>query len=285
MATRNNFGIALRGWRERLSPSDAGLDVGEGRRIDGLRRAELARLAGLSVDYVVRLEQGRARYPSAQVISALARALQLDVAERDHLFRCASLVPPSNGTVSTQVPTRVRRVVDQLGDRPVAVFAADWTLIGWNGLWTVAIGDPGTYGWAERNLVAGMFRSIDGRRPESIAGWPVRSCAGDEAEEAALVADLRVTAAAYPGDPRIAALVERTIDTSPRFAQLWFTGTAGTFVGDRKTIEHPLVGDIEVDLDVLMVPGVDVKIVTYATTPGTSDARKLDALRATSCVA
>ncbi|HEX3789827.1 MAG TPA: helix-turn-helix transcriptional regulator [Pseudonocardiaceae bacterium] len=282
MATTNNFGIALRGWRERLSPRDAGLDPGDSRRVQGLRRAELAGLAGLSVDYVIRLEQGRARYPSAQVISALARALKLDTSERDHLFRCAHIVPPTSGILSHHVPMRVQRLVQRLDDAPVAVFAADWTIISWNAMWTAAIGDPGVYGWHEHNLVAGMFRSVNGRRPASIAAWPVRSRDGDEAEEEALVADLRVTAAAYPTDARLSSLVERTIRASRRFARLWSTGTAGMFVGDRKTIEHPVVGDIDVDLDVLLVPGVDLRIVTYATAAGTADARKLESLRVVS---
>src|SRR3954470_6143170 len=90
----NHFGTAVRGWRERLPPLEGGLETDGNRRVSGLRREELAHLAGVSVDYVVRLEQGRARTPSAQVVTALARALKLDPSERDHLFRCAQLVPP-----------------------------------------------------------------------------------------------------------------------------------------------------------------------------------------------
>ncbi|MFC1400683.1 MULTISPECIES: helix-turn-helix transcriptional regulator [Streptacidiphilus] len=279
MATTNHFGIALRGWRERLSPPD-----GDGRRVQGLRREELARLSGVSVDYVVRLEQGRARNPSAQVVTALARALQLPPAERDHLFRCASLLPPSDGDVPMQVPVRVRQLMLRLEDTPLAVYAADWTLVAWNRMWTALIGDPDSYGWDQRNLVAGMFRSVGPtgagpHRPESIAEWPVRSSAGDAAEEAALVADLRSTAAAYPADRRLAALVERLTRTSPRFAELWSSGTVGAIGGDRKTIEHPRLGDITVDLEVLMVSGSDLRIITYTAEAGTADAEKLERLR------
>ncbi|MGH6655195.1 MAG: helix-turn-helix domain-containing protein [Actinocrinis sp.] len=278
--TTNNFGIAVRGWRERLSPPDGGLEPGRDRRVRGLRREELARLAGLSVDYLVRLEQGRARNPSAQVVAALAAALRLGASERDHLFRCAGLLPPSHGSVPMHVPERVHRLVERLGDTPVAVYAADWTIIGWNAMWTATIGDPAGYGWDERNLVAGMFRSPDGRRPESIAAWPVRSWDGDEAEEQALVADLRVTATAYPADVRLGALIERTMRASARFERLWLTGTAGAFTGDRKTVEHPRVGEINLDLEVLMVPDADLRIVTYTSPPGTIDARTLEVLRA-----
>ncbi|MFI6463564.1 helix-turn-helix transcriptional regulator [Streptomyces sp. NPDC050538] len=280
MATTNHFGIALRGWRERVSPQDSGLEAGGDRRIPGLRREELARLAGLSVDYVVRLEQGRARNPSVQVVTALARALRLEPSEREHLFRCAHLAPPSTGNVSRHVPARVHRLVGQLADNPTAVFAADWTLISWNGMWNEVVGDPRTYGWSELNLVAGMFRSNGGRR-EPIAAWPVRSWAGDEVEEEDLVADLRVTAAAHPHDARLAAFVDRMLHDSPRFARLWSNGTARTNVGDRKTVEHPRVGDIHLDLDIVMAAGTDLRIVTYTAPVGTTDAEKLDALRTT----
>ncbi|WP_329347277.1 helix-turn-helix domain-containing protein [Streptomyces sp. NBC_01261] len=100
--------MTLRGWRERMSPQDSGLEAGGERRIPGLRREELARLAGISVDYLVLLEQGRARNPSAQVVTALARALRLDPSERDHLFRCANLASPSAGTISRRTPMSVR---------------------------------------------------------------------------------------------------------------------------------------------------------------------------------
>lgn len=279
MATTNYFGVALRGWRERLSPLESGLPADGDRRLKGLRREELARLAGLSVDYVVRLEQGRARSPSAQVVAALARALRLNAAERDHLFRCANLLPPATGEVSLRVPARAGRLMDRMAGTPVAIFAADWTLIGWNAMWTAVIGDPETYGWPERNLVCGMFRSVDGRRPEAIAAWPVRDRDGDEAEERALVADLRMTACAYPADTRLAGLIERTVHASPRFARLWSSGTVGALAEDHKIVEHPLVGSLDLDLEVLMLPGTDIRIVTYVPAPGTDAARKLNDLR------
>ncbi|MEP6560499.1 MAG: helix-turn-helix transcriptional regulator, partial [Nakamurella sp.] len=90
-----DLGALIRSWRDRLSPADVGLRTGHPRRAAGLRREELASLAGLSVDYVVRLEQGRSRHPSAQVAASLARALQLSDDERDHLFVVAGLLPPS----------------------------------------------------------------------------------------------------------------------------------------------------------------------------------------------
>jgi transcriptional regulator with XRE-family HTH domain len=281
MASTNHFGMALRGWRERVSPRDSGLEADAERRIPGLRREELARMAGVSVDYVMRLEQGRARNPSAQVVTALARALRLDPSERDHLFRCAQLAPPSAGNVSRHIPMRVQRLVQQLGGIPAGVFAADWTIIGWNRMWTAAVGDPRAYGWEGHNLVAGMFRTRATRDRDPVAAWPISTWRGSEAQEEDLVADLRGTAAAHPDDARLASLVEGLLRREPAFARLWFNGTAGPYVGDGKTIEHPLVGDIAITVDVLVPAGTDLRILTCATAAGTTDAEKMDALRAT----
>lgn len=94
-----------------------------------------------------------------------------------------------------------------------------------------------------------------------------------------MVADLRVTAVAYPADARLTSFIEHTIQASPRFARLWFTGTARALADDRKVVEHPLVGTLELDLEVLMIPDTDLRIVTYNAAGGTVHARKLDDLR------
>jgi len=100
----HSLGGPLRAWRERLHPSDVGLEWLGPRRTKGLRREELAQLAGVSVDYVVRLEQGRSLTPSAQIVASLARALQLDRTETEPLYRGAGLLPPESGTVSHHIP-------------------------------------------------------------------------------------------------------------------------------------------------------------------------------------
>jgi transcriptional regulator with XRE-family HTH domain len=284
MAAENSFGSALRGWRERLSPLRAGLEPGPGRRGRGLRRKELARLAGLSVDYVIQLEQGRSRNPSAQVVAALANALQLDPSERAHLFRCANLLPPSTGLVPTDIPARVHGFIQRLGNVPVAVFAADWTIVGWNPTWCAAMGDPGAVGPDKRNLIAALFRTPEEQARDGNAVWPVRSPQTREAMATALVADLRMAAARYPNDPRLAALIARLLTTSPHFARLWSTGSAAAYVGERKPMEHPVVGRIVLNCDALVVPDVDLKIVVFTTEPGTLDEEKLDMLRFSSSV-
>src|SRR3954454_7832298 len=115
------LGQALRRWRDRVPPDAAGLPSGGHRRAAGLRREELALLAGISVDYVTRLEQGRAANPSVQVVEALARALRLSGDEREHLFKVAGLVPPGQGTVPAYITPSVQRMLDRLTGTPVAV--------------------------------------------------------------------------------------------------------------------------------------------------------------------
>ncbi|WP_030184596.1 helix-turn-helix transcriptional regulator [Streptomyces sp. NRRL S-813] len=273
---RNQLGTALRRWRDRLSPADVGMPTTGRRRAAGLRREELAGLAGMSVDYLVRLEQGRATRPSEQVAAALARALQLQDAERDHLYRLAHLAPPGTGRVSMRIPPSVQRLLRALTDQPLAVFAADWTLITWTPLWSALVGDPTLIPPDRRNLVLDTFL------PPSISGrWPVRSEGGQQAVEAALVADLRAAQGTFPDEPRLHTLIHECTTHSARFAQLWSQGAAGTLGHDRKTVAHPLLGDITLDCDILTVQESDVRIVAFTAAAGTHQAQQLAHLKAT----
>ena len=270
------LGIALRRWRDRLSPRDVGLTPRSGRRAAGLRREELADLAGLSVDYVVRLEQGRATSPSAQVVATLARALQLQPAERDHAYRLAGLLPPASGTVSTHVPAGVQRMLARLVDLAIGVFSADWTLLSWTPAWAALIGDPTGRTPEQLNLLRAVFTG----GPSGLASWPVRHDL-DGALQGALVSDLRGAVVDHPRDPGLAALVTELRTTSAQFAELWDQGTVGVHVSARKTIEHPQVGDVTCDCDVLTVPGSSLRIVVYTVASGSVDAEKLEFLQVT----
>ncbi len=240
----------------------------------GLRREELAELAGVSVDYVVRLEQGRASTPSAQVVSALARALQLSGQERDHLYRLAGLQPPLDSVITDHIPPGMQRVLTRLGETPVAVFAADWRLIWWNRGWAALLGDPSAMPAGNRSLVESRF-PIAAAPSGRLAAWRVIS-ENREASDRAVVADLRRAAARYPNDKRLAALIRRTLDGNERFAALWRDGAVGGHTEDRKTVRHPEIGDITVDCDVLSDSDTDLKIVIYTAAPGSEDATKLD---------
>jgi transcriptional regulator with XRE-family HTH domain len=273
------LGATIRAWRDRLTPADVGLPAGHGRRAAGLRREELAELAGVSVDYVVRLEQGRASTPSAQVVSALARALRLSGQERDHLYRLAGLQPPLDGMVNDHIPPGMQRVLTRLGETPVGVFAADWRLIWWNRSWASLLGDPTALAPEQRNLVRSRFPSA-ADPPGGLAGRPVIS-EQRAATDRAVVADLRRASGRYPQDKRLAALIRSRLEGNAQFAELWHDGTVGGHAEDRKTIKHPEIGDITVDCDVLNDSDTDLKIVIYTAPPGSEDATKLDLARIT----
>jgi transcriptional regulator with XRE-family HTH domain len=266
------LGAMIRTWRNRLPPSAAALPVGRARRAVGLRREELAELAGVSVDYVVRLEQGRATTPSAPVVASLARALQLSTAERDHLYRLAGLVPPADGAISDHIPPGVHRVLTRLGDVAVAVFAADWQLVWWNRSWAVLLGDPSSSPPQLRNFARDRFPV--GTGPARLARWPVTELDRDTTD-AAVVSDLRRATGRFPHDARLAELIRILNAGNQRFAELWATGTVAAHREDHKTIEHPLVGPVTMDCDVLTDGDSELKIVIMTATPGSEDETKL----------
>ncbi|MCX4972759.1 MULTISPECIES: helix-turn-helix transcriptional regulator [unclassified Streptomyces] len=264
MAT-TEFGHAVRRWRDRVSPEAAGLPAGGHRRAAGLRREELALLAGISVDYVTRLEQGRAANPSEQVVEALGRALRLSGAEREHLFHVAGLVPPGQGTVPAFITPSVQRLLDRLTGTPVAVSDAAWTLLLANPLYVALMGER--HG-NERNAV---WRNFLGSGNSRVRHTPE----GLRTLEAVQVAELRATAIRYPADQRLRKLIAELRANSARFAELWESGAVGRPEASRKTIDHPQVGPLTLDCDVLSVAGSDLRIMIYTAEPGTEDAERM----------
>ena len=269
----DELGDVLRAWRDRLTPAAAGLPAGAGRRAPGLRREELAGLAGLSVEYVVRLEQGRARHPSPQVLGALARALRLDDEERDHLYRVAGAAVPSSGLVPTHLGPGVQRMIDRLGDVPLAVHTAAWDVLMWNAMWAALTGDPTELSGIERNVAWRHFT----RGPQGIT-FDARHAEDFSSD---LVADLREAAGRYPHDRGLADLVRRLRAVSPDFESRWGEAHVARHLSSRKTVTSTPVGPITLDCDVLTTPGTDLRIVVYTAAPGTEDASKLELLRVT----
>ncbi|MEV5955017.1 helix-turn-helix transcriptional regulator [Streptomyces sp. NPDC051987] len=265
--TATELGQALRRWRDRVPPDAAGLAAGGRRRTAGLRREELALLAGVSVDYVTRLEQGRAAHPSVQVVEALARALRLSADERTYLFGLAGLVPPGPDMVPGYITPSVQRLLDRLAGTPVAVSDAAMTLLVANPMYAALMGDPSQLRGFQRN---GVWRNF--------LGWPTRVRHTPEerrAFEAVLVAELRSTAARYPGDRQLRRLIAEVRAGSERFAELWDAGVVGRLEASRKTIEHPQVGLLTLDCDQLRIEDQDLHILVYSAEPGTEDAEKL----------
>jgi transcriptional regulator with XRE-family HTH domain len=266
-ASDAEFGRAVRRWRDRTDPDAAGLPAGGRRRASGLRREELAQLAGISVDYVTRLEQGRASNPSAQVVEALARALRLSAQERGHLFRLARLAQPGPQSVPEYVSPSVQRMLDRLADTPVAVYDAIWTLLTANPAYAALMGDPSGWRGMERNSVWRHFLGPGSRARQTPQAR--------RAFEATLVADMRDAQARYPGDPRLRRLLAELRSGSERFARLWNEGAVGHHESARKTIEHPQVGPIDLDCDILTIEGSGLHLMVYTAEPGSEAADRL----------
>ncbi|HEY8720255.1 helix-turn-helix transcriptional regulator [Pengzhenrongella sp.] len=260
-------GRRLHRWRDRVTPVAVGLPAGGPRRAVGLRREELALLAGISVDYIVRLEQGRATTPSVQILGALTRALRLSESEREHLYLLAGQPVPSTGQISAYIPPGVPRLLDQLQGTPVSVCDAGWNLITWNPLWAALVGDPSERRGRERNVVWSHFAG----RPTRIGHTPEQ----EASFEAAMVSDLRSASARYPADDDLRSLIAELRSVSTRFAQLWDAFAVGFHGSATKTVHHPDLGDLALDCDVLTAAGSDLRIVAHTAAPGSEAAGKL----------
>ncbi len=244
--------------------------MGGRRRATRLRREEVAALAGISVDYLTRLEQGRAVSPSEQVVEALARALRLPDAERENLFRLAGLAAPGSGVVSTRITPSVQRLLDRLTHTPVCVHDAAWNLIVANAPYDALMGATSAWRGLERNAV---WRNLVGPGGRAVHTPTERA----EFEES-LVASLRLTAGRYPTDRQLRKLISELHAASPRFVKLWDTAELPNprESSRHKIIDHPDVGRIGLDCDVLFVAGDDISITVYTAEPGTEDADNLD---------
>lgn len=265
----SEFGRTLRRLRDHVAPSAVGVPVGPRRRATGLRREELAGLAGISADYLTRLEQGRATSPSAQVVEALVRALRVADADRELLYTLAGHAAPGADVVPTRIPPSVQRLLDRLADTPVAVLDAAGNLLVANPPYDALMGPVGALRGHERNTA---WRHLVG--PGSRA---VHSAAEQSAFEERIVADLRSTAARYPLDRQLRQLVRELRTVSPRFVALWESAAPASLdePSRQKTIDHPTVGPIRVDCDTLRVGPEDLRIMAYTAEPGTPDAERL----------
>ncbi|MFJ8920349.1 helix-turn-helix domain-containing protein [Streptomyces sp. NPDC102415] len=266
----NELGRALHGWRDRIAPETVGLPVGGVRRAAGLRREELAQLAALSVDYITRLEQGRATSPSPQVLASLARALRLSADERTYLYLLAGQPEPGPGHISDHIPPGLRRLLDRMNGAPLSVHDAAWNLIEWNRPWAALLGDPSALRGRERNMIWRHFTGLPGR---------VRQTPRQRADfEATMVGDLRAATARYPADPGLRSLVKDLRETSADFAALWDSGVVGVHQSGAKAIVHPEIGTLTLDCDVLIAAGSDLRVVAYTAAPGSEAAARLGLL-------
>ena len=257
---RGEFATFLRSRRHRLRPADVGLPGGGRRRTPGLRRQEVAQLAGISVDYYIRLEQARGPHPSRQVLTALGRALMLTADEREYLFRLAGESPPPTAGPSREISPGIRNLLDSMPETPAYVVDAKYDVLAWNSLATHFIGDLSLVPAADRNMLRWMFRL-----PATAPPWT-----GEEAVRftRSMIADLRASYARYPADPGIGELLTELLGTSPQFAQMWQEHEVATKKPIVKRVGHPLTGPLEFECRVLHIPESGQRLIVYCAAPG-----------------
>ncbi|KIU45803.1 MULTISPECIES: helix-turn-helix transcriptional regulator [Bradyrhizobium] len=229
-ARQSELGDFLRSRRQKLTPKPAGVAAGRRRRTPGLRREEVAELAGIGVDWYIRLEQGRSVSPSVTTIDALARALRLSKAEHAHL-RALARNGDRRPFTAEVVPAAIRRAVEGL-NQPAYVTGRRWDVLAWNAA-AEEIFAFGRLPGGERNTLVHVLTNPATRRLFG-AGW------AKEAQR--MVAQFRRTHDLWAGDPAFLDLLARLRAGCPEFEAWWNTHDIGTSVAGRKTLNHPKRG-------------------------------------------
>ncbi|MEU1502200.1 helix-turn-helix transcriptional regulator [Streptomyces sp. NPDC005732] len=261
------LGAFLRSRRAQVRPQDAGVvPTGTARRVPGLRREEVAYLAGVSVDYYARLEQGRQQNVSDAVLDAVARALDLDDVERRHLLDLARRQTAPAGRRGPEPPQRLRpevhQMLDLLGESaPALVMGRRMDVLTTNRLARVLIRDFDALPHRERNMAA--FQFLDPAARDLYADW--------EAVATDSVAMLRLYAGRHPDDPLLTDLIGRLSIKSPEFRTWWGSHQVREKTHGTKRYRHPLVGEITVSYEVFTFAGdPDQTLCAYTPKPGTS---------------
>ncbi|UXY29555.1 helix-turn-helix domain-containing protein [Streptomyces sp. HUAS TT20] len=259
----------LRSRRARLKPQDVGLpDLGRHRRVPGLRREELAQLAGVSVAYYTRLEQGNGRNVSAEVLDSIARALRLSDAEHAHLTHLAKGKQHKKkaSARAQQVRVPLRQLLDVLDTVPAYVVGRRSEILAWNRMAAALFGDWGELPAAERNWARLVFLKPEYR--ELFVDW--------EQKAIDIVCALRMDAGCYPDDPRLSALVGELSVKSPDFRRLWATHDVKEKNHGVKRLHHPLVGELSLNFESFRTTDdTDQALVTYHADPGSPSAEAL----------
>ncbi|MEU2549165.1 helix-turn-helix transcriptional regulator [Streptomyces roseolus] len=262
----------LRRRRERVTPKDVGLPAGPRRRTPGLRREEVAQLAGMSADYYIRLEQARGPQPSPPMLASLARALRLDTDERDHLHLLAGHRPPAGAVAGDHVAPGLLHLLDQLPTTPAQILSDLGDVLAQNAPARALLGGVCTVSEHGRNVVWRWFAD-----PGARTAYPPE----EHAHHSRLhVADLRAAYGRRGGDPASTRLVERLRAVSEEFAELWAEHEVAVRRHSRMRVEHPLIGAVDLDCQVLLAPAGEQRLVFFTPPPGTDSADRLALLAA-----
>ncbi|KUN60814.1 XRE family transcriptional regulator [Streptomyces canus] len=258
----------LRTRRARLKPEDVGLrSFGRYRRVPGLRREELAQLAGVSVAYYTRLEQGNGRHVSAEVLDAIARALRLSDAEHAHLTHLAKpkqkKKPPGR---TQQVRGPLRTLLDTMDGVPAILVGRRGDILAWNRMAAAVFGDWAELPAQERNWARLVF--LKPEYSDLFVDWE------DKAND--VVAQLRLDAGSHPDDPRLSALVGELSVKSEEFRRLWATHDVKEQCHGVQRLHHPLVGELDLRVESFRQADAHERmLVTYHAEPGSPSAEAL----------
>ncbi|CNF07284.1 putative transcriptional regulator [Mycobacterium tuberculosis] len=276
MARGNELGEFLKSRRARLRPEDAGVpSYGTRRRVPGLRREEIAQLAGVSVAYYIRLEQGTAGGVSAEVLDAVSRALRLDGDEHAHLHRLAH--PPRRAPVTgpPRLRTPLRHLLDSITHAPAYIVGHYTNVVAWNRLTAAVFVDlanvpPEERTWSHQIHLNGDYRARLG------GNWPVVARRN--------VAYLRFRAGQDPDDPRLGSLIDCLRERAPEFARMWSEHHVTELTHGEARIDHPQVGRLVLPFETLHLPGdPDLsRLMLYAAEPGSPSEAALRKLAETS---
>ncbi len=273
MGQSAEFGKFLKAMRSRLSPEDAGAGPTSGaRRVPGLRREEVARLAGVSTDYYVRLEQGRNIHPSRAVLEAVSRALRLDGSEHAHMMdlleNCANN-PRTPASPSTQgVRPALRHLLEAVGDVPAMLLGRRSDVLAGNRMAFLLFTDFAVLPAVERNLTRWLILEPAART--LFRDWKTVAAEATGA--------LRVDAGRHPNDPQTNQLVGELAVNSEHFRQWWAGHRVATRSAGTVRLHHPAVGDLELNFENLALPDEpDQTLRVYSARPGSpsSDALAL----------
>jgi transcriptional regulator with XRE-family HTH domain len=266
----NALGDFLRSRRARLQPADVGLPPHGRRRVPGLRREDVAQLAGVSVDYYVRLEQGRSRHVSDAVLDAVARVLGLEATERERL---RDLARPGRGAgavpsgAARQVRPGVRLMLDGMADIPVFVIDHRMDVLAWNAL------GGAVHGFAPESRNRNMPRRVF-LDPDAASFYPDWATVAAET-----VAYLRLNAGRNPDDKRLTALIGEMCVKSAEFRRLWADRLVKEKTHGTRRIRHSVAGELDLGYEMLTLPGdPDQTIVVYTASPGSPTAERLSVL-------
>jgi transcriptional regulator with XRE-family HTH domain len=250
----NELGAFLRTRRARLTPADAGVVSYGARRVPGLRREELAQLAGVSPTYYMRLEQGQSRNASPAVIAALARALRLDADERAHLDDLARPAPRRSPDEPAPRATLVR-LLTAMVDVPAVLVDRRTGVLAWNPPGHALLAGHTDF-TAPRSVNLARLLFLDPRTRDLYADWHTEACRA--------VASLRLVAGRHPGDRSLAELIGDLCVRSDDFARIWSRHPVAECVTGRKRLHHPVDGDLTVDFEVLnAADGSGQRLMTY----------------------